>query len=166
MRILALAALVGTLAGCTPTLPADFGDELTSEGGCGDVYFYAFDADDTMLLEVMADGLIAAAQAAGEPTTTVYTLPDADLQVQVEVGSRISDAACDDLIENGGPQVAVVYAAVSGTATITVRPGDDLDGARADLQLTDVVFEPEGGGEAVTLESFEITDVSVGWYAG
>ena len=166
MRIATIVPLLGVLAGCGPALPADFGDELGDGFGCGDVVFYAVDADDTILLRVYAEGLIAAAQEAGEETTTTFALPDEDVEVEVEVGGRISDAACDDVIENGGPRVDVTYVATGGTAVITVRPGAALEDARADLHLEDVVFEPEGGGETVTLDAFDVTDVSVGWFAG
>jgi len=159
MRVVPLALL---LAACSPTLDPEFTSELTNRGGCADVKFYAFDEGDTEMLSLWVDvGLVADATAAGEPSTTTYDLPHADVELIVEVGHKVSDATCDDVIENGGPAIDATFAATDGKATITIVPGESEWDARGTLVLEDVVFE--GGA---TIDSFEIADTSVGWLAG
>ena len=158
MRLVALTLL---LAACAPTLESGFDAELTSRGGCADVKFYAVDDADTQMLSLWVEGLVDAATTAGETQTTVYDLPDPDVELIVEVGHRVSDATCDDVIENGGPSIDATFAATDGKATVTIVPGESTWEARGTLLLEDVTFE--GGG---TLESFEIADTSVGWLAG
>lgn len=160
-RLVALTPAL--LVGCGPALPDDLAASLTEVGGCGDIVFYAHDVDDTVLLRVAGEGLVDAATAAGEPTTTTFTLPDAALEVEIDVGSAISDAICDDVIVNGGPRVRDTWIAVSGTAEITVRPGAETFDARSDLHLEGVSFDDP---EDTELDTFDITDISVGWFAG
>jgi hypothetical protein len=83
----------------------------------------------------------------------------------VEQGSRISDATCDDVVENSGPRVQRSWTAVSGTATVRIRPQEQSIGGRGDLVLQDIVFT-SGGADQVSLERLEWLDVSVGWYPG
>jgi len=153
--------LISLLTACAPTLEGDFAAELTNRGGCADVKFYAVDDDDSKMLSVWVEGLVEAATTAGETQTTTYDLPDPDVELIVEVGSKVSDATCDDVIENGGPAVDATFAATDGKATITIVPGETTWDARGTLTLEDVTFE--GGGH---IESFEIADTSVGWLAG
>ncbi len=160
-----LLPLLG-LTACTPTLEDGFGEDLTRRGGCADVMFYAVDEGDTILLSFYTQGVISAAYELGEETTSTYLLPEETIDLKVEVGQRVSDAVCDDVIENGGPMVRETWTPVSGTATLTVRPGDTLEASRADLVLEGVVFEPAEGGDPVSLGDLEILDVGVGWFPG
>jgi hypothetical protein len=171
---LALMSLAGF--GCAPaaedgalTLEDGFEDALTNIGGCADILFYAVDEADEVMLSFSVGGLLQAANEAGEEQTTGFELPSDGLTLIVEVGEKVSDATCDDVIENGGPQVVRTYKAISGTAQITARPGEDEDYSHAsgDLLLENVEFEStEGGAENITLDDLEILDASVGWYAG
>lgn len=164
MRALLLMLLVTSACG-TDLLGPHFGQRLTHFGGCADVIFYAVDADDEVMVTFSAQGLVAAAREAGTETTTVIELPSDDVQLMVEQGSRISDATCDDVIENSGPRVERTWTAVSGTATVRIRPTEYASGARGDLVLEDVVFT-SGRADEVALERLEWLDVSVGWYPG
>ena len=163
MRFMVVA--LGMAVGCTPLLEDGFEAELTEVGGCGDVVFYAVDADDTTMLSVRVDGLIAAAQAEGDAVTTSAELPDPRFVVTVEQGEKVSDAMCDDVIENGGPRVTRTWTATSGAATAVVWPGDSALDAEADLVLEGVEFDA-GDGHAARLEALEWTGVQVGWFAG
>jgi len=153
------------LAACTPSLQDGFEQDLTDEGGCGDVVFYAHDDADTMMLTLYAAGLVSEATDAGVASDFDFTLPDGDVELIVEVGSKVSDATCDDVIENGGPRVRETWTATSGTASITILPGEDEWDAHGSLHLESVVFESESGA-TVTLPSFDIGTVAVGWLAG
>lgn len=159
--LLALAACDGEGA-----LGPDFDDRLVTRGGCGDLVFYAVDGADELMLSFLAEGLVSEADAAGEETTTVFTLPHVAVELILEQGTRVSDAMCDDVIEEGGPEVHRAWRAASGTATVVVRPDAEAfqDAARADLLLEDVVFE--SGGATVALDRMEWLDVFVGWYPG
>jgi len=118
------------------------------------------------MLTLEASGLVEQAQLTGEVTVVEFQLPDPSLVLKVQVGEKVSDATCDDVIENGGPVIAQTYLAASGVASIKVSPeGQDGGGATASVTLEDVVFEAEGE-ESVTLESFGIEDISVGWLPG
>jgi hypothetical protein len=153
-------------SGCGPDLLGPhFGQRLTHFGGCGDVIFFAVDSDDEVMVTFSAEGLVAAAREAGAETSTVVEFPLDDVALMVEQGSRISDATCDDVIENSGPRVQRSWPAVSGTATVRIRPLVESSGGRGDLVLEDVVFRSDAADE-VTLEHLEWLDVSVGWYPG
>ena len=164
MRVLPII-LLGTAACGSDPLGPDFEERFTHFSGCADVIFFAVDDDDEVMLTFHAEGLVSAARAAGTETTTVIELPSDDVELVVEVGSRISDATCDDVIENSGPRVERTWTATSGTATVRIRPLESLDVGRGDLLLEDVVFTSDGADDA-TLERLEWLDVSVGWFAG
>jgi hypothetical protein len=164
MRALLLTLLVSLGCGSNSLGPL-FAQRLTHFSGCADVIFFAVDADDEVMLTFRADGLVAAARAAGTEITTVVELPSDDVELVVEVGSRISDAACDDVIENSGPRVQRSWTAASGTATVRIRPLDEWSGGRGDLVLEDVTFTSDGADDA-SLDRLEWLDVSVGWFPG
>jgi hypothetical protein len=134
---------------------------LTVVGGCADVVAYAVDDEDSVLLQVALDGPLAAAPR--EPATTVYTQPDVAASVAVTVGTNVSDAVCDDVIEDGGPTVTETWTAVAGTVTIDIRPDDADD--RADVTIENVVLESLDG-DRVIVDRFEWTDLAVGWFPG
>lgn len=164
MRALLLILLL-TYACGPDLLGPHFGQRLTHFGGCADVIFFAVDPDDEVMVTFRADGLVAAAREAGVETSTVVEFPSDDAELTVEQGSRISDATCDDVIENFGPRVRRSWRAVSGTATVRIRPLQESIGGRGDLVLEDIVFT-SGGGDEISLERLEWLDVSVGWYPG
>ena len=94
------------------------------------------------------------------------TLPDPLAVVTLEVGAAVSDATCDDVVENGGPRVRDTYEAVSGQVDFVIVPdGDGYGGASASATLTDVVLE-NADGDSVTVEDFAWEDIHVGWLAG
>jgi hypothetical protein len=164
---LTAVASVLTFGACSNEDPLGPGFEQSFAhlSGCADLVFFAVDSDDELMLSFVAEGLVAGARSAGAVTVTLFSLPDAGATLKLEQGSRISDAMCDDVIENNGPQVSRTWTATAGTATVTVRPDATQESARADLLLQDVVFE-RGEGERVTLERLEWSDVSVGWFPG
>ena len=154
------------LASCGADLLAPgFERSLSQRGGCGDVIFFAVDSADRLMLTFQVDGLVAEARTAGEPLTTVIDLSHVTATAFVEQGARVSDATCDDVIEGAGPRVDRTWTAVSGRATVTMRPDGVGDTARADAVLEDAVFRAHGGG-SIEISRLEWTDTTVGWYAG
>jgi hypothetical protein len=167
MRQFLVFAVLTTVAGCgsIDLLGPKFTDELSTIGGCGDITLYAVDDDDELMLTFRAEGPVAEARAAGQETVTVLDLSTAAAHLVLERGKRVSDATCDDVIENGGPQVARSWAATAGTATVTIRPEPGRATATADLVLEDVVLQTVGG-DRVTFDRLDWTSILVGWYAG
>lgn len=163
MRVLLLILLV--TSGCAPSLLGpDLDQRLTHFGGCGDVIFFAVDSDDEVMVTFQAQGLVAAAREAGTETSTVVAFPSDEAELRVQQGSRVSDATCDDVIENSGPRVERSWTAVAGTATVRIRPVDDFSG-RGDLVLEDIELT-SAGADGFKLERLEWSDISVGWYPG
>lgn len=163
--IVLASATVLTACGTDPLGP-DFEQRLTQQGGCGDVVFYAVDADDETMLTFQADGLVQEARDGAEQIVTNFDMSvSGAASLIVERGSRISDATCDDVIEGGGPQVERTWEAVEGRAIVTIRPGLTEFTSRGDLVLEDVVVEDSDGNRAV-IERMEWTNVSVGWFPG
>ena len=161
--LLALPAIACDL-GEGGDLDADFEDTLTREDGCADLYVFAVDDADEVILEVRFDAPIAAAGSGA--TEDDFTLPDPAVDITVSVGKKVSDAACDDVIENGGPQIDEEWVAVSGVVNLVIeKDAVDDDTPLSDVTLEDVVFESESG-EQVTVEAFDWEDISVGWFPG
>ena len=161
---LVLTLLATSACGSDPLEP-DFGQHLDHFGGCGDVVFYAVDDDDEVMITFTAEGLVADALEAGVETTTVFDFPTGNAELIVEQGSRVSDATCDDVIENDGPDVDRTWVAVSGRATVRIRPVPASGSGRGDLVLEDVVFTTTGADQ-LKMERLECLDVSVGWFPG
>jgi hypothetical protein len=166
MRLLPVLALF--LAGCTPSLGENWADSLTEKDGCGDVFLYAANVDDTIMLSFQAADVVAAAGDAAKKQVVELAFPDEGVVLVVEQGTKVSDAACDDVIENGGPDVTKTWTATSGTGTLAITPTFDKSGnlqtAAAVLELSDIDFEDDAG-EQTTLTSMNIA-AQVGWYPG
>jgi hypothetical protein len=161
-----LGVLLLATSGCgTGPLGPDFVSQLTRFGGCADVVFFAVDDADEVMVTFEAEALVAAARTAGTETSSVIALPSAGVELTIVQGSRVSDATCDDAIENGGPVIDRTWVARSGTATVTIRPLANGDNARGDLRLDDVVLV-SSRGEEFMLAELEWTDVFVGWLPG
>jgi len=159
--VYALLALAACDLGA-PSVDGDVEETLTETGGCGDLYTFAVDEDDEVILEVRFDEPIAA--AAGVDTSLSYAIPDEAVAVTLSVGTRVSDISCDDVAENGGPQIDEVWTAVSGDGALDLVHPTDVD-PRADVVLTNVVLESVDG-EPITIEAFSWEDITVGWFAG
>jgi hypothetical protein len=167
MRVAPLLALA--TIGCAEPLDPAFTDTLTVTGGCGDVVLFARNEADTVLLRATrARGLVEDVLADRQPHDAYVGFPSTDIAVTVQLGEHLSDATCDDVIEDGGPQVDATWVPTDGHATIRVRPPVREEALpRADLVLSNLVLAPERGrGDAITIEDFQILDVLVGWYAG
>jgi hypothetical protein len=165
MRTILGVVLLATFGCGTDPLGPGFVSQLTRFGGCVDVVFFAVDDADKVMVRFEAEGLVAAAYGAGTETSSVIDLPSAGVELTIRQGTQVSDATCDDVIENQGPVIDRTWVAQSGTATVTIRPLGNAEYARGDLRLQDVVFTSSGGGEVVLTE-LGWTDVFVGWLPG
>lgn len=154
-------------------LPADFPESVTEDGGCGDVYIYARDASDTVMVDFAAWDLGIAATACLEgPQSVVISLPDAAVTMTAVLGEHVSAFACSDVIVEE-PVVIRKWTATAGTLTLDVTP---LEGANceeewsrygnATLTLDDVVFTPDDGGEGEVTVDTATWQAFVGWMPG
>ncbi len=165
LLVVALSSVVAVACSDADPLGPGFENDFVQRGGCADVVFYAVDAADEVLVTFQTTGLVDAARAAATPITTVFELPVEGVTAIIEQGSKISDAICDDVIENGGPRITRTWTAIAGTATVTIRINPDNFGARGDLRLDDVVFVSDDG-RRVRVDELLWIDVSVGWLPG
>jgi len=152
--------------GCAPQLlESGFKEDLDRTGGCADVILFAVDADDEVMLHfsTVEEGRVAEATTAGTPLEYAFTLPSDEIELEVRQGTQVSDITCDDVAENGGPDVVRTWMADGGEATLTLTPGGDL--VEADLVLQEVTFLDEDGN-TVGVDAFTVHAASVGWYAG
>ena len=148
-----------------PSLEPAFEAGLTTAYGCGDIYMYAVNDNDTILLGLSESELVAMTGAAG--TAQQYALDFADggtLSLTVDVGQYASAYACNDAIENK-PVIVESWTAVSGTVVFDVGVPDEFGNAMASATLTDVVIETPAGDQ-LTIASFTFTDIAVGWLPG
>ena len=132
-------------------------------GACGDVYFFAHDPADEILLEVTLPPVLD--QVGPSSLTFEYTLPLPNVEIVVSTGKGISALACNDVVVNGGPEVAHTWTAVEGTLTLIVAPGEtDADPVRGTLILKGVRLE--GELQPLEIESFTITNQTLGQLPG
>jgi len=172
-----LAALaIALLSGCggvvvepapapgTGPISVGFEKGLTKSGGCGDVYLFVANPADTIAIVVDAKKFITPVTSHSE----TFTLPSAAIKVQVQVGSSLTQAACNDVVTST-PKVDSTYEATAGSVTLvtTPNPGGGPTSAlsKASLKLENVTFK-NGKGDTVVVPVFEVSNVLVGWYAG
>lgn len=162
-RTLALLLLA---SGCAPPLlDPGFEEHLDRTGGCADVVLFAVDSEDEVMLHLstVEEGRVAETTTAGTPQVYVFPLPSDEIVLEVRQGTQVSDATCDDVVENAGPEVFRTWTAVAGKATLTLTPDGEI--VTADLVLMDVDFHDEDGN-TVEIGSFSVHADAVGWYAG
>jgi len=154
-------------------LEPGFEAELTRTAGCSDLMLYAYNEDSSVALFFsINENLVADAAATGEVTTHVFELTDERINFSVQTGEALTAEVCNDAIEVPSPvHVVRTYRAESGMATLILTPQGssnewDLN-TLATLQLSDVTLIDEtGAADSVVLDSYEMTDVYVGWLPG
>lgn len=152
-------------------LPADnFMAGLEWAGGCGDMLIYAASPDGTMEVNLSIWGLCEEAHSSGGVLTRTYNLPDSGVGLDLNIGSNVSGATCNDALDWENPVVINhSIAATAGTITISATPDGE---ARAwsiptvvSVTLSDAVFTDIDGCTS-TVTNYTWTDVYVGWMAG
>jgi hypothetical protein len=144
------------------------GAELTATGGCADAMLYAASDDGTHLLTVDWEGAATRAEEQNGLAEEV-TLPDEQVQVRLQVGERLAERVCTDIVDPEWPEIEQRWAAVEGHATIEVATDPDpSEFPVASVTLTDLRLEPQEGEatQAWRLDRVEIEEVVIGWYAG
>jgi len=96
-------------------------------------------------------------------------IPDAELDVTLNVGRQLSALYCTDIGTIGAHADGTAHA-VSGQVEINVTPdaGGSEPSSHADVSLHDVVFEVIQGVEMQhwRIADLVLQDISVGWVAG
>ena len=153
-----------------PTISSEIFAELTEQGGCGDYFIYARNADDTITLHISGSGLAQQAHEADGEIEVTYDINPADPSIQpylvLKTGSKLNVHSCDDVFEDE-PIVDSEWQAVSGSVSFVVSPdGEATDWgeypAMMDVTLMDVCF---GETEPICVESFGFASF-IGWMPG
>ena len=154
-------------AACGPPVPPDLDEALSRRGGCSDLVVFAVDEEDRWLLTVEVDDLVASARETGQDELReTLTLPAERGRAALERGSKVSDAICDDVIENGGPRVDMVWLGVGGDISVTIRRVGEDDAFEADVSVENLVLDQEDGPEQIEVQSLIWSDIAVGWLPG
>ena len=162
----------------------DLSGQLTRYIGCGDMYVFASNEEDSWSLQVSAIGLVQSAfDAASEQSISVDigTIAETDgpYEVGLNQGQNLTHASCNDAID---PGIEIVvdkeYYPTSGQLELSVVPTGEATSwgelpAEATLSITDAVFcadsesSSDGGAapDCVFLPSLSFS-VSVGWFPG
>lgn len=146
--------------------------DLGAGGGCSDMYIHAGNADETQALFVVAEGVVAMAEAAGETITVEYAGDDPALQISATFGMHLLSAACNDLVVEV-PVIEELWHAGSleggeaGTVTIEVNPeGEGTALATVTLDGVVLVRDTDAFDVAIVIDHVVFTDVLVGWLPG
>jgi hypothetical protein len=160
-----LAALVlcssVALSGCGGGVPVDAnGDVVLPTGdGCGDAFFWAANAEDTVAVSISVE---QRERSESEPTTASYDVGDAGLEVTVLRGDDLSDSFCTDLLV--GDPVKSEEPASAGHVEIRLDPQTaNLQGCGT-TQGSATVTDLEGDG--LSFGDFTVESASIGCYAG
>ena len=155
--------------GSSQVLEENFQLGLNRFGGCGDVFMYASNPDDTLVMTFQASGGATLAHEAGETIDILYDLTSEDASLTVVYGENVSHEHCNDalwleVIERK------VFETTAGEATLRITPdpdapeGVDSKSSDAILYLSNVVLEAPDG-ETTEIEQFTY-QASVGWLPG
>ena len=152
-------------------LPADnFMAELEWAGGCGDMVIYAASPDGTMEVNLSIWGVCEEAHSSGGVLTRTYNLPDSGVDLNLNLGSNVNGATCNDALDWENPVVINhSIAATAGTITISATPEGEATAwsipTMVTVTLSDAVFTDIDGCTSV-VSSYSWTGVYVGWMAG
>lgn len=153
-------------------LQPGFEDGLTLADGCSDITAYASDPDDTTALHVRVEGLVAMAEAAGEPITVSYAGDDPAVEIVVTTGSNLLARSCTDAVIDE-PVVEERWISTTaegggaGTVTFEVTSNGEMD-ATATITLEGIVLRRDDDvfDVPITIDELVLADVHVGWLPG
>jgi hypothetical protein len=155
--LLAACGTEGTSTATDPD-PVDL-VRLGPGGGCGDAFFWAATADDSIAVTVMLD---ARERSTSEPLRASYDVTSPDVTVKVLRGERLSSTFCTDVLI--GHPVTSVTAASAGTAEVRLDPGTpDMTGCGStsgSLVVSGLT------GDGLSFADFTVASTTIGCYAG
>ena len=162
-----LAALLlcssAALSACGDDTPAAVDPEdqvvLTAGDGCGDAFFWATNADDTIAVTVMVN---ERARSSQEPTTVSYDVGNAELTARVLRGQDLSSTFCTDILV--GEPVASETDAYAGHVEIVLEPQALDEGSCGQASGTATLTGM--AGDRLTFADVTIESADIGCYAG
>ncbi|MCH9683062.1 MAG: hypothetical protein K0V04_16625 [Deltaproteobacteria bacterium] len=151
---------------CEGALQPGFEANLTQVFGCADMTVIGRSATDTEAIIIgINDMLVATTADTGMPVHAEYPAELAPVVMQAVSGISVTLNECNDVIFRE-VEIDETWLPTAGTIIVDVAPILDSQGI-ATVELVDVVFEREQPGPpAITVESFTIADVNVGWLPG
>jgi hypothetical protein len=132
---------------------------LAPGNGCGDVYFWAATADDTVAVTVTVD---QRERSTTEPTLASYDVGDAGLEVKVLRGEKLSTTFCTDILM--GHPVKSETDASAGHVEVRLDPGtpDMLGCGKTHGSVTVTGLT----GDGLSFDDFTVDSDMIGCYAG
>lgn len=140
--------------------PTSGAPDLTQSGGCGDAFFWAATAEGDLAVTVTVE---ARDRSGSEPTVVDFTVPDPAVTVELQVGTELVQAFCNDLLDHNH-HVESEHAAREGTGRITLAPlpaDESTCGLIGELHVEGLAFED--GTEVGTVD---VRTDAIGCYAG
>lgn len=134
--------------------------QLTQFGGCGDAFFWAATADDTVAITISVDARERPRDAAFERTYDLAT--DTGITVEVIEGAALSPAFCNHVIDANRHRVDRTEAIAEGIVTVRIDPPPDEFGAFVHGKAT-----LEGGrlADGRPIVPLTVTTDQIGFYA-
>ncbi len=135
------------------------GIEFVQSGGCGDAFFWAADADATVALLVSVD---AVDRSTSEPTVIDFSVPDPQVTVEVQRGSFLTEAFCNDVLQNHRLDETVLL--VAGAGSMTLAPAGERFGDCG--KVGRLRFDGGVTDDGTVVEPIDIRTNQIGCYAG
>jgi hypothetical protein len=132
---------------------------LSPGEGCGDAFFWATSADDSLAVTVMVD---QRKRSTNQPTTASYDLGDAALTVTVLRGDDLSSTFCTDILV-GDPIESEVPATAGHVEVELDRQVADFGACgktHGSVRVTGLT------GDGLSFADFIVKSASIGCYAG
>jgi hypothetical protein len=177
--LMATAALAPVLVGCTSGdddvpgggsgggsggggdgQPTSGAPALTQSGGCGDAFFWAATAEGDLAVTVSVE---ARDRSGSEPTVVDFTVPDPAVTVELQVGTELVQAFCNDLLDQNH-HVESEHAASEGSGRITLGPiaaPGPTCGVDGELHVEGLAFE-----DGTEIGTVDVRSDAIGCYAG
>jgi hypothetical protein len=160
-----LAALVWGASACGGDDDAGAGRAqpvaLARSGGCGDAFFWASSADETVAVTVTVE---ARERSAAAPTTVTFSVPDPEVTVEIQRGRGLTQPFCNDVIDGNVWRVDETAAAEAGTGEIVLDPlvtGPMSCGGHGTLHLEGLT-----ASDGTRFGTLDVATDAIGCYAG
>jgi hypothetical protein len=136
------------------------GEVLPKSGGCADAFFWAANAEGTLAVTVNVD---ARQRSAAAPTVIEFTLPEPNVEIEIQRGRGLVQPFCNDVISQEW-HVDSRDHAVEGKGRITLsarRQQFRCGSSHGRLHLDGLV-----AGDGTRFASIDVATANIGCYAG
>ena len=164
----------------TESNPVEFENNMSEFGGCGDLFIYAKNSDDTNSIKISGAGFVRYTFDAEESVSFSYNLSEdihldsgdtIPIVIEVQLGENLNSVSCNDAIDPElEPVVEKTYLPVAGTIQLIVEPtGEETSWgempAEATVFVRDAHFCVRETGDCIQIEDLRMT-ANVGWLPG